>query len=46
MDQNQEENLRVVRNTDFSELRLLFSIAQICIHSLEEKEVLGVNTVD
>ena len=46
MDQNQEENFRVVSNTDFSELPSMFSIVQHRIHRVVEKEVFGVNTVD
>ena len=40
-----EENLRVTRNTEFSEIRSLFSITQKLV--LDQKdEILGANTID
>ena len=42
LDQDQDQNLCVLRNTDVSEIQHMFSI----IHSLENKGVFGLDTID
>ena len=45
-DKDQDQNLRVLRNTGVSEVQPMFSITQNRIHSLGNVEVFGLNTFD
>ena len=42
LDKDQDQNQRVVRDTDVSEIQQLFSITQDQIHSLENEDVFGI----
>ena len=45
LDKDQNHNL-LVRNTEVFEIQPMFSITQNQIHSLDDKEVFGLNTID
>ena len=46
LDKDQDQNFRVLRNTDVFEIQQKFSITQNRIHSLEIEEVFRLNTIE